>query len=128
MLSAIFQLEKSGIKINLYYCNFKTEKKSEYLDVCVLKLKDSNRPLDINRITFPIAHPAMLRIFSFEWMSKVPNGTYRDSYGDGFVTSYNKETRNKIIYNTFGKNAKYFHAQNVYDMSVNEIIEVIKNG
>ena len=128
MLSSIFQLEKSGVKINLYYCNFKTEKNSSYLDVCVLKLKDSNRPLDINRITFPIAHPAMLRVFSFEWMSKVPNGKYRDGYGDGFVVSYNKNIRKNIIDNTFGKNARYFHAEDVHDMSIDNIIEVIKNG
>ena len=70
----------------------------------------------------------MLRVFSFEWMSKVPNGKYRDGYGDGFVVSYNKNIRKNIIDNTFGKNARYFHAEDVHDMSIDNIIEVIKNG
>lgn len=127
ILDAIFTLEKMGTKVNLYYTNFESEDDDlNDIDVCTLKIKDSGRPLDINRITFPMAHPAMLRVFAFEWMSKVPNGTYRSGYGQGFYKLYNKETRNMITKSVLGANAIYIAAEQIENLEVDEIIKLLR--
>lgn len=128
ILTAIMTLEKMNYKINLYYSNFKCRDDSSNINVCSIKLKDSNRPLNINRITFPMAHPAILRVFSFEWMSKVPNGTYYHGYGQGFFKAIPEKNRRGILDACFGTNSRYLIAENIVDMDIEEIMEVIKNG
>ena len=128
LLSALMTLEKMNYKINLYYTNFKCRDDSNNVNVCSIKLKDSNRPLNINRITFPMAHPAILRVFSFEWMSKVPNGTYYNGYGNGFFNAIPEKNRRPILDACFGTNARYLIGENIVNMSIEEIMEVIKNG
>ena len=128
LLSAIMTLEKMNYKINLYYSNFKCDEDNTNINVCSIKLKDSNRPLNINRITFPLAHPAILRVFSFEWMSKVPNGTYYSGYGKGFFNSIPEKNRRDILNACFGTNARYLIGENIVDMTEEKIMEVIKNG
>ena len=128
LLSAIMTLEKMNYKINLYYSNFKCKEHNTNINVCSIKLKDSNRPLNINRITFPIAHPAILRVFSFEWMSKVPNGTYYSGYGEGFFNSIPENNRRDILDACFGKNARYMIGENIVNNSIEEIMNIIKSG
>ena len=125
LLSVILGLERNKYKINLYYCNFKCDDDDD-LDVCILKLKNSNQPLNINRITFPIAHPAMLRVFSFEWTSKVPGGHYRSGYGSGLVNNFNKEKRDIIIKSLLGNNARFISAEVIENMEIYDIFNLLK--
>ena len=128
LLTAIMTLEQSGYKVNLYWCNFKARDNTDNIDVCLLKVKDSNRALDLNRITFPIAHPAMLRVFSFDWMSKVPDGIERSGFGCGLINAYSEEFITEFIPQLFSINAQFIHSQNIVNASVEQILEVIKNG
>lgn len=127
LIEAILTLEQNGYRINLYNCQiFCGQSDDTNIDMRVLKIKDSNRPLNINRMTFSIAHPAMSRGFDFEWMSKVPGGTNRNGYGKVFSNEFSKELRDKIIYDTLGKNARLLTSAMILNENVDNILKMIK--
>ena len=129
LIKVILTLEKNNYKVNLYNCQiFCGSVNNPNLDIRILKIKDSNRPFNINRMTFSIAHPAMSRGFDFEWMSKVPGGTDRDGYGKVFSEQFDKKLRNKIIHEALGKNARLITSKMIVNESMNNILEMIKGG
>lgn len=73
LLAKVAVLEKKGYRCRLeaMACN------STYLNyltiVChTVLLKDERQPLDIKKLCFPIAHPAMLRVYDFAWENSLP--------------------------------------------------------
>ena len=127
LIEAILTLEMNNYRVNLYNCQiFCKTSDDPNIDMRILKIKDSNRPLNINRMTFSIAHPAMSRGFDFEWMSKVPGGTNRNGYGKVFSDQFNKELRDKIIHETLGKNARLLTSAMIVNEKVEDIIKMIK--
>lgn len=108
LLGAIIELEKSGYRFNLYavqtyYCD---SKKS--VDMLCVKVKSSDKPLDLKRMSFPLTHPAFFRVIGFDWEGKSP--ITRDiGYTRGKALGYNhsKETLNKLVATLFGTTACY---------------------
>lgn len=128
LIEAILTLERNGYRVNLYNCQIFCESDDEpNIDMRILKIKDSNRPLNINRMTFSIAHPAMSRGFDFEWMSKVPGGTERNGYGKVFSETFSKSVRDKIVYEVLGKNARLITSHMILNKNIDDIIHIIKN-
>ena len=114
LISKIMNLEKSGYRVRLeyadYYCSRSKGCKNHSLRVL---LKNENQPFDIKRMMFALAHPAMLRVISFEWYRKLPEAEYMRDYG---VSIHDQE-----------RSRKEFLVKETVDLSKNYFISVKDN-
>ena len=112
VLSAIIDLEKQGYRFNIYAAITFTG--SRDADIICIKIKSAEQPLDIKRVSFPMAHTGFFRVIGFDWYSKVPNGTYRCGYGRGAYYEWGKEESKKVLEELTGrKNVIYFSAAEI---------------
>lgn len=111
LLAAIMELEMQGYKFNLYaiqsYFNGRTA------DMLCTKIKSSNTPLDLKRISFPLTHTAYFRVIGFDWYSKTPKGKYRDSYGHALGYDFNERQMQEGFKEIFGSNCIVFSCAKV---------------
>lgn len=106
VISAILQLEQQGYRFNLYQVQSYSDE--DGCDMMCVKLKDSMQPVDLKRISFPLAHTAFFRVTGFDWYSKTPKGEYRDAYGHALC--YEGKVNDKLddmFKEMFGNNAVY---------------------
>ena len=107
LLSAIMSLEHQGYRINLYAVqDYYNEEKGA--DMLVIKIKSSNTPLDLKRMSFALMHPAFFRVIGFDWYSKTPNGQHRWCYGHALGYDFSDETMQNGFKEMFGQNAVVF--------------------
>lgn len=109
LLGTIIELEKQGYRFNLYAIQsyyYKTRKST--LDVLCIKIKSSDRPLDLKRMCFPLTHPAFFRVIGFDWQSKSPITRYNGSRrGWPLTHDYSNSELKEIATNLFGTTACY---------------------
>lgn len=126
MLSTIINLEQQGYRFNLYvaasFCD-------EYgVDIMLTKVKDSDKPLDIKRISFSLTHSAYFRVIGFDWQGKSP--VARDlGYGRGRSLPRefrNDDTPQQIFTYMFGKNAVYCSSESIINNGMDHITAMIK--
>jgi hypothetical protein len=123
LLGTIIELEKQGYRFNLYAL----QAFSDYRDADVLcvKVKSSDKPLDIKRISFPLTHPAFFRVIGFDWQSKSPITRDRGSgRGQALVRNIGSKEQAEFGKKVFGDNAIYLSCE----MIVNEKEEYIKEA
>lgn len=124
MLSAIMQLEMQGYKFNLYTTQ------SYYdsglgTDMLAVKIKGSNEPLNIKRMSFAIAHTAFFRVVGWDWYSRFPIGTYREGYGTSPFYSRDKDEVSQAFREMFGDNAVCFSATELIDKNIETVKELL---
>lgn len=83
VLNIVNNLELAGYRVRLDV-EFGASKHNN--DICTVRVcvKDWRQPLDLKKLTFPIAHPSMFRRFGFRWLETVPNlknAGFRGGYG-----------------------------------------------
>lgn len=105
VLSAISELEAQGYRFNLYAVQCYTDNATA--DVLCVKVKSSDKPLDIKRLSTPLTHPSFFRVIGFDWISKTPNGKYRDSYGFALRNSIGERRYQDFAKTAFGDNAVF---------------------
>lgn len=110
MLGVIMDLEAQGYRFNLY-CTQGYYASGEGCDMLCLKVKNASQPMDLKRMSFPIAHTAFFRGMGFDWYSKFPIGTYRMGYGHAISTEKTQEEIQCEYRRIFGKGAVYFSAK-----------------
>lgn len=119
LLSAILGLEKQGYKLNLYAIQsyWDTHNYGHHaIDILCVKVKSSNSPLDLKRMSFPLAHPAFFRVVGFDWQSKSPVTRYiGDGRGRGIRNDFSQEECEKIVKTMFGNNAFYIACTELID-------------
>lgn len=121
LLGAIMELEMQGYKFNLYAIQTYADAKS--FDMLCTKVKNSNTPLDLRKISFPLTHPGYFRAIGFDWYSRMPKAKYRHAYGDALSYDHNETELQKGFQEIFGKNVVVFAAANI----IKEDSEYIKN-
>lgn len=109
MLGTIIELEKRGYRFNLYavqsYANYSRDYTA---DILCVKVKSSDKPLDLKRISFPLTHPAFFRVIGFDWQGKSPITRYIGTgRGRAMGYEYEKDECEKIAKELFGSNAFY---------------------
>ena len=106
LLGTIIELEKQGYRFNLYALQSYAD--SESIDMLCVKVKSSDKPLDIKRISFPLTHPAFFRVIGFDWQGKSPIARYIGC-GRGHALTYemSDEEAKKLTKQVFGDNAIY---------------------
>ena len=126
LLGAILGLEMQGYKFNLYaiqtYCD------SRSFDMLCTKVKASNTPLDLRKISFPLTHPGYFRCIGFDWYSRMPKSKYRGGYGYPLSSEYNEERLKKGFQQIFGKNAVAFAAAKIIETDAEHIKGVLTNA
>lgn len=123
LLSAIMELEMQGYKFNLYAIQSYAD--SQSADILCTKIKNSNTPLDLKRISFPLTHTAYFRVIGFDWYSKTPHGQHRGGYGHGLAYDYNEETMQAGFKEMFGQNCVVFSCAKVINKDTEHFKDVI---
>ena len=123
VLAAIMELEMSGYKFNLYA--IQSYWGDNDCDMLCTKIKSSNTPLDLKRISFPLTHTAYFRVIGFDWYSKTPKGKYRYGYGHALAGSFNNEEMQKGFQELFGKNCIVFACTDILKKDEESIKSVI---
>ena len=114
-LMAIRFIEKSGIRVRLWSCFFYAVEDDDY-DVATVKIKDYNETFDLQRLSFPIAHPSMFRRLGFKQLETVPNLENED-----FSNGYG---RSKTSVNDYPKLKELLNIQNCKIISAQQIEKV----
>lgn len=126
LLGVIKKLELSGYRINLY--GVQTYSDYTECDMLVVKLKSSDRPIDLKRLSFPLIHPSFFRVIGFDWYSKFPIGKYRSGYGCALGYTLKEEEVKELASQVFGKNSIFLTGIAIGGCSEDKLEEVIKNG
>lgn len=130
MLGAIMELEGQGYRFNLY-CTQGYYSSSSGCDMVCVKVKSASQPMDLKRMSFPIAHTAFFRGIGFDWYSKFPIGTYRPGYGHAISHEKSQESIQEEYRKLFGKSAYYFSATTIVkkkDEAEQYLKEVLTSG
>ena len=122
ILGAIFELESQGYRFNLYALQTYTDDDSA--DMLMVKIKSSNQPFDLKRMSFPLTHPAFFRIIGFDWYSKNPDSKYRYSYGTGFGYKFGDRCAG-MMQQALGENAVYISAAKMVGREQKHIKEIL---
>jgi hypothetical protein len=125
LLSTLIDLEMQGYRFNLYVTQSYTDKTCDML--CV-KVKDSNSPLDLKRMSFPIAHPAFFRVIGFDWYSRCPKAVHRWAYGHALGYEYSEEQINAGFDEIFNEKCVVFECSKLIGMSEQHIADVITSA
>ena len=106
VISVIIKLEQQGYRFNLYQVQGYSDETGTNL--MKVKLKDAAQPIDIKRISFPMAHTAFFRVIGLDWYSKTPRGRYISGYGRALSDiSKTSGKLGEMFKEMFGKNAVY---------------------
>ena len=110
VLGTILRLEQSGYKFNLYAVQ--TYSGKDDCDMLAIKIKSSNQPLDLKRMSYTLAHTSFFRVLGFDWYSKTPKGRYRFAYGHNISREFNydPDKLNDFAKQLFGSNAIFLSA------------------
>lgn len=124
VLGAIIALEKQGYRFNLYAFQSYNDPKSS--DMLCVKVKSSDKPIDLKRISFPLTHPAFFRVIGFDWVSKMPIAKYRSRYGHPFpIDVPEKADRDEFVKQAFGDNAIYISNTELKNKGIDYLKEVL---
>ena len=128
LLAAIMELEMQGYKFNLYAIQTYWEDSEKGADMLCTKIKSSNTPLDLKRISFPLTHTAYFRVIGFDWYSKTPNGKYRCAYGRALGYDFNEKQMQDGFKELFGKNCVVFSCAKILKEDKEHFKNVIMNN
>lgn len=110
-LGELLDLESQGYKFNIIAVQ--TYWRGEDADVLVVKIKNSNTPLDLKRMSFPLTHPAFFRAIGFDWYSKTPGGRYRTNYGHSIAYDFSEKVLNAGFSDLLRENVCVFSAAKI---------------
>ena len=113
----ILRAEAQGYRVRLtavqmYYNNGSA-------DVLMVRIKNENQPLNIQRMMFPMFHPAFFRVIGFGWYERCPTSKHRGGYGHSMAYDYDVKEMNRMFEGMLGKQAIYLsavHIQEVHEM------------
>lgn len=124
LLGTIIELEKQGYRFNLYALQAFSD--NEDADILCVKVKSSDKPIDLKRMSFPLTHPAFFRVIGFDWQSKNPNTKYRGSgRGKALTHSITDADAKEMAKQAFGDNAIYLSCNSINRNSEQYIKEVL---
>jgi len=90
------------------------------------KIKSSNTPLDLKRISFPLTHTAYFRVIGFDWYSRTPNGKYRPGYGHPIARDFDEQKMTEGFTEIFGKNCVVFACRKIMNKGIDHIKDTIQ--
>lgn len=128
LIRSLIDLEKQGYRFNLYACSFfvmeagfidgrgsREPHHNDEIDILAVKIKSSDKPLDLKRMSFPLSHPGWFRIASWDWQGQSPITRH---FGKCRGTSIRNQFRSDeavsaIIRSIFGDRAIFIDAEKI---------------
>lgn len=123
LLKVVTKLEQQGYRVELNVCNCYAGS-NDKVKMVVQNVKPASQLLDLKRVSFPLMHPAMLRVFGFDWYSKFPNTEYFGGYGKPLYNKYGEST-GKIYKELFGDSSVCLAGAEIVEMDEKEIEDLI---
>lgn len=121
--SVVRELEKNGIRVNLYISCF-SKKSNDYIGF-IANIKKSSAPLNMLNIAYPLINPSMLRRHYFKFVETIPvqiSEQFLGSYGE--VVSFNTMLQHEPKLNKF-KDAVIIDMQEMIGASVSDMVKTI---
>lgn len=114
LLATVLKLEQEGYKFNLYAVQAYSD--SDTCDMLVIKVKSSNQPLDLKRMSYTLTHTSFFRVLGFDWYSRTPKAKYRSGYGKVLYDTLGNDINkvNELTQQLFGKNSIYISGTAIY--------------
>ena len=125
-VSAMIDIELQGYRINLYIAE--THNDGSDCDMFTVKVKDASAPLDLKRMSFPLAHTAFFRVIGFDWYSRCPLATYCWGYGHNLGRDYTHEEITEAFEEMFREKCVVFELEDIIGKSEEAIKDVILNA
>lgn len=126
LLSALLKLEAEGYRFNIYAIQEYQDKHYKIGHVLCVKVKDSNQPLDLKRLSYPLTHTSFFRVIGFDWYSRFPLSTYLSGYGRAIDYEYSASNINNAFKSMLGNNTLVISAKRLIDKEV-KIEDLIKS-
>lgn len=105
VLRKIVELEESGYRIRITVAgSFTEENSSSQGHVVKVVIKNENQPLNMKRVSYPIAGKGMFRRIFFSWYETLPKQEKLDGYGTGAYLWKNQDAVKKIDSILIGEN------------------------
>lgn len=128
ILGMVQQLELSGYRVRLQ-AEFKSSICDGEYTVARVTLKDWRQPIDLKKLTFPMANSGMQRRLGFRWLETVPTLTvrgYRSSYGSTIAKRMDYEPQ-LALYEENGllKGNEYFITKQLCEMENYDIDRIM---
>lgn len=122
-LGTLLDLEGQGYKFNILVSQSYWNK--EDADLLLVRIKNSNTPLDLKRMSFPLTHPAFFRAIGFDWYSKTPGGKHRFGYGYSITRDFSEKVINRGFEEILGEKCVVFSATKILQNSTDHIQAVV---
>ena len=131
LLRTLIELEKQGYRFNLYSCAFFVNRRFATgvydIDALAVRVKSSDKPLNLNKISFPLSHPGWCRIATFDWQGLCPvTRNMGGGRGSTLHQKFNDRFRLAVIRAIYGVRAIYLGAEDILDKTQDNIIDEIK--
>ena len=127
ILGVLIDLEKQGYRFNLYAVQMYNSSQKSY--ALTVKVKSSDQPLDIKRVSFPLTHPAFFRVIGFDWYSKTPKGKYISCYGTSLRRCFDStDEMHEFTKKVYGENAVFFEGEEICNHDEQYIKEALTNA
>lgn len=108
MTKLIISLENSGYRVNLRgMINFESFESGKASQMALIRLKDANQPIDINKLMFPLFHTAMFRCIGFDYLERKPDIPYLSGYGRQIGSTKGKDEAQALIRRIIDKKSLY---------------------
>ena len=82
--SAVNDIEAAGIRVELFA--YKKSRRGHYKTIGMIKIKDADQPLELERLCFAAAHPAMLRRLWFRIAEQYSDKEFAKRFGSTYGT------------------------------------------
>lgn len=128
LIRSLIDLEKQGYRFNLYACSFfvlnhgyvdgqgaRESHHNDEIDILAVKIKSSDKPLDLKRMSFPLSHPGWFRVASWDWQGQSPiTRHFGKCRGTSIRTKFEQdEAVSAIIRSIFGDRAIFIDAEEI---------------
>lgn len=114
-INAIYDLEHSGYRCEILGLQMFCSKDNKTIDGFMIHLKDANQPLDLQRLMFPLLHPAMFRVVGFDWQDRFPKGIFMSGRGRSITVFCDDEAKiRQDMKKIFGDNTRYFDTPMIF--------------
>lgn len=127
-MSALIEVENQGYRVNLYIVEAHTETDGSNIDIMIIKVKDSNSPLDLQRLSFPLAHAAFFRVIGFDWFVRCPKARFKSGLGTNITRKYSQEEVVDAFEEMFRERCIFFEMEDIITESEQHIIDSITNA
>ena len=108
LVAKIMNLEKQGFRVRIDCVRVASEEDLKgTVHVMKVPVKNENQPFDIQRMMFPLVHPAMQRRIAFDWVERLPESQYLSGHGVS-IGSQNDRIKERKIRNIADTKGCYF--------------------